>query len=1072
MTSAGLQPSAGDETGQQIAPSDPASGREGAKEPAGLRYDAFISYSRRDLDVADKIERDLESFPLPHDIRKRLGRRHLNVFRDISDMTGNRLEPALEQHLEQSRTLVVLCSPAACRSAYVSMEINRFAQLRNAENIVPALVAGGPNNDPTVDGADWAFPDALEDALGGDPLAADLRQNWSAKGRKAKLARGSPWVQLVAGIVGATTDDLTARIAKAERRRLQSAVVLLAVVLVVVGSLGVVAWKQRDQAKLAAERVLQVQQISRLTSDIGSKPQRNLLLSVQAADLAREGHDETLLAIDGIRGQLQVASGLPLLGHPEATRAGSFSTDRRWLATGSDDGTIKLWHLDAIDPTGSSSSLAGHEGAIKGLAFTPDGRWLVSGGVDGTVRLWRLTDDGATPGPVLGSGRYGAVNALAISPDGAWLAFGTKAGNTCIWKRSADGFIEAPCEVGKDSNPVTTVRFSAKGRWLATTCTSACATKGAAVALWDLKAGFPNQEPRRLTHANFLNEDSLLAVAFSRDESRLAVAYGYAAEVWDLTQPDPPQHVVATAGRGQWIGAVALSPDNRWLATGSLEADVMLTDLEQPTAPPVFLKGHSAGVGALTFSDDGHWLASGSDDSTARLWNMRDRTFPSTLLRGQELPVRAVTFTPGADPRNLLATGYAPNARLWTVPDPLIDPVVLRSDGPPSALSGMAVSPDGKWIATSNDGNHDLALWSTEDYRRPAAKLPVPSASHSIAFSPDGRWLAAKSEADGVISLWDIRNLGRPPHEFSEDSRSDNESLSFSPDSRWMVSGTWSGAVTMWDVSDNNPATTPRHHCQQGAGVRLRPAFSPDGHYVATAANEWEAGARLWDLTSPDPCADPRVLDPHKKNDNPNPDTAYEVQFSPDNHWAATTSMDRVGRLWDLHSGAEPKLLAQAEFGDRVVETAFSPDNHWVAFGSWDGTAKLLDLTNADSAKPLAVPGHPGRMLSLAFTPDGRWLVTGGEDRTVRLWDPTDLSAAPVILRGHEAGVFQIGFTQDGRRMVTGALDGTVRVWRLKLADLIDVACRIAGRELTTDEVTAFLGGAQAQHLCGGTGYR
>ena len=46
-------------------------------------------------------------------------------------------------------------------------------------------------------------------------------QAWEVKGRKAKLARGSPWVQLVADIVGATTDELTDRIAKAERRRLQ-----------------------------------------------------------------------------------------------------------------------------------------------------------------------------------------------------------------------------------------------------------------------------------------------------------------------------------------------------------------------------------------------------------------------------------------------------------------------------------------------------------------------------------------------------------------------------------------------------------------------------------------------------------------------------------------------------------------------------------------------------------------------------------------------------------------------------------------------------------------------------------
>ena len=1059
MTIPDSHESASDETGRPAETSDPSVAQEGWALD-GFLYDAFISYSRRDLDASDKIERDLESFPLPREIRKRLGRRNLNVFRDISDMTGNRLDPALEQHLEQSRTLIVLCSPAARGSRYVSLEINRFAQLRDAEHIVPILVAGGPNNDPTVDVADWAFPDSLEGALGSNPLAADLRQAWRIKGRKDKLARGSPWVQLLAGIVGGTTDDLTERIAKAERRRLQTAVALLTVVLVIVGSLGIVAWKQRIEATHAAERVLQVQRLSRLSSDIGAKPQRSLLLSVQAALLATEGRDENLLAIDTIRQQLRVTGGQPLLGHPAPTRAASFSADRHWLATGSDDGTIKLWHMDAIDPIGSSSSLVGRKGPIHGLAFSPDGRLLVSGGADGTVRLWRLTDDGASPGPVLGGGRYGAVNALAISPDGTWLAFGTQGGNTCIWKRSADGFLEAPCEVGKDRDPVTTVEFSAKGRWLATTCTGACSAMGAAVGLWDMTTESPNQEPRRLAHATPLNEDSLLAVSFSSDESRLAVAYGYMAEVWDLTQPDPPQHVVARHGHNQWIYAVALSPDNRWLATGSGGADIRVSSLIYPGLPPIVLNGHTAAVRTLSFSDDGRWLASGSDDATARLWNMTDPTLPSTLLRGQDMPVGIVMFSPGTAPRNLLTMGTIagdePNARLWNVPDALLDPVVLRRPKS-SLLLGMAVSPDGKWIATSNQEDDNLALWSTGDYRKPVANLPMIGGSRSIAFSPDGRWLAAKSDGGWVISLWNERDLSKPPVELREDAPGDNRSLSFSPDGRWLVSGTWGGRVNVWDVSKNGPAATPHHSCRSDP-IRGRPAFSPDGHYVATAANG--SAARLWDLTSPNPCSAPRLLGPHQ-------DAVAEVAFSADSRWAATTSFDHKGRLWDIESGAEPKLVAELQFDDRVMETAFSPDNRWVAFGSWDRTAKVLDLKNPDTAKPITLAGHAGRILSLAFTPDGRWLATGAEDQTVRLWDPADPSTAPVILRGHESGVFDIGFSKDGRWAVTGAHDGTVRLWRLKLADLIDVACKIAGRELTAEEITTFLGGAQAQHLCG-----
>ena len=156
--------------------------------------------------------------------------------------------------------------------------------------------------------------------------------------------------------------------------------------LAILAMLVIAGWQWQD-AKDANHKVGEVQQLARHTSDIGMKPQQSFLLGVQAASLSKDGRQGTLTAIDGLRAQLHTTGGRPLHGHEMATRTAAFSPDRRWLATGSDEGAIRLWDLSPADPTSRGLALDGHKGPVHGLAFSADGRWLVSGAEDGTVRL-------------------------------------------------------------------------------------------------------------------------------------------------------------------------------------------------------------------------------------------------------------------------------------------------------------------------------------------------------------------------------------------------------------------------------------------------------------------------------------------------------------------------------------------------------------------------------------------------------------------------------------------------------------------------------------------------------------
>lgn len=186
------------------------------------------------------------------------------------------------------------------------------------------------------------------------------------------------------------------------------------------------------------------------------------------------------------------------MGPTNATRAVAFSPDGSTLATGSEDGKVRLWNVKSA---ALEQTLTGQSGDVTSLSFSPDGETLASGGTNKTVILWN-----ARTGALKGSIDIGeVVLTVAFSPDGKLLAVG---GLRHV--RLLDSKVgEQKSLLALSGTFVRSVVFSPDGSLLAS------ASDGDPITIWELKTGTVKQSLAG-------HEQDVYSLAFSPDGQTLA----------------------------------------------------------------------------------------------------------------------------------------------------------------------------------------------------------------------------------------------------------------------------------------------------------------------------------------------------------------------------------------------------------------------------------------------------------------------------------------------------------------------------------------------------------------------
>lgn len=821
-------------------------------------YFVFISYKSEDEEWAIWLQHELEHYHLPASFNGRTDvRKDLKpIFRDIDELSAGNLPLQIEQALVNSQNLIVICSPQAAASPWVNLEVETFISLGRTSNIFPFIVEG---NSPSE-----FYPPALldlpknEERIGGDV---------------SKNGRDAAFVKIVAGMLRLDYDSLWNRYEKekAEEERKQR--------------------EQRDNLLRLKSRVIAEKAID-LIAEGDSYTARLLALEVLPTPLHPD-YPYTPEAEHALRACMVYDTAI-LRGHSENVEQAILSDNCEYIASVSDDHTLKIWSssngklLYSFDNSPCSYNT---------IRFSLDNRSILacySSWNESHISVWDI-DTGELLYHFIGTTTKECLEKCDILDNYQEPSYikkhkekrrVTHFRNTATINSTITGNIITVL-TGHEAD-ITSSSFSSNGKFVVTS------SRDGTARVWSSQKGTMicvlEGHNDKFVNTAFFSPDGTQIVTASNDET---------IKIWKATNG---RLIKTLKGHTNAVNSAIFSLDSKWILSASEDHTCRLWDMINKEEKAT-LFGHRKSVTCVNFSCDGKYMISSSSDGTIKIWDAIDnwkliKTFMNVRKR-----ISYVTFSP--DGNQILFSSFDNSISVLDFQsERKLFSIVCQKPGISSFVYSANYSHDGRKIITALR-NSNIKCWSSKDGSLLATIDWDTEDCHIgdvlyVEFSHDDN-LIVSAGVDGNVKLWDAKSY-RIICTLKGHSSAVWHAL-FTNDDKCLITTSSDYTIIIWDIEKRSIIKRIDGHIR---AVRTL-TISPDDRVFATASDD--KSIKVWDFKTGFILA---TYEGHSNN-------IENIAFSPDGKTIASASYDSTIKIWDFLPLEELVQKAIEKCGNRKL---------------------------------------------------------------------------------------------------------------------------------------------------------